>query len=97
MTYFGNGDTLTLAQKLCNGCGRCLEVCPHEVLAMADGKARITDRAACIECGACANNCEPGALTVRAGGGCASAVILGMIRGTGPQCGCSGSDGVQRG
>ncbi len=88
MTYIRNGETLALERELCNGCGRCIEVCPHEVFAMEGGKAGIVDRAACMECGACANNCEPGALRVRAGVGCAAAVIGGMLRGTGPTCGC---------
>ncbi len=30
-----------------------------------------------MECGACARNCEPGAIQVQAGVGCAAAVILG--------------------
>ena len=88
MTYIRNGQTLALDRELCNGCGRCVEVCPHEVFAIEGGKARIVDREACMECGACANNCEPGAISVRAGVGCASAVIGGMLRGTGPDCGC---------
>ncbi len=88
MTYIRNGETLALERELCNGCGRCVEVCPHEVFAMEDGRAVIVDRAACMECGACANNCEAGALRVKAGVGCASAVIGGMLRGTSPTCGC---------
>ena len=91
MTYIRNGETLKLDPELCNGCGRCIEVCPHEVLVMTGAKAQIADRAACMECGACANNCEPGAIKVRAGVGCATAVISGMIRGTGPDCGCGGA------
>jgi len=92
MTYIRNGETLALDRELCNGCGRCIEVCPHEVLAMVDKRAQIVDRAACMECGACSNNCEPGALRVRAGVGCATAVIQGMIRGTSPQCGCGAGE-----
>ena len=90
MTYIRNGDTLVLDRGKCNGCGRCVEVCPHEVLVMADKRAQIVDREACMECGACAMNCETGALKVSAGVGCAAAVIQGMIRGTAPQCGCGG-------
>lgn len=97
MTYIRNGETLTLDQEQCNGCRRCIEVCPHEVLAMADGKARIADREACMECGACANNCEQEAIRVKAGVGCASAVIQGMTRGTSPQCGCGAPGGTSAG
>jgi ferredoxin len=91
MTYIRNGETLALDRELCNGCRRCIEVCPHEVLAVEDGKARIVDRAACMECGACANNCEPGAIKVKGGAGCAVAVMNGMLRGTAPDCGCGGT------
>ena len=90
MTYVRNGETLALDRALCNGCGRCIAVCPHAVLAMVDQKAQIVDSEACMECGACSNNCETGAITVKAGVGCAAAVISGMIRGTAPQCGCGG-------
>jgi hypothetical protein len=41
-----------------------------------------------MECGACARNCAAGALTVKAGVGCAAAVISGAIRGGEPTCGC---------
>jgi NAD-dependent dihydropyrimidine dehydrogenase PreA subunit len=85
MRYIRNGETLALDRDACKGCGRCIEVCPHEVLAMAGKRAQIIDREACMECGACSNNCETGAIKVRAGVGCASAVIQGMIQGTSPQ------------
>ena len=88
MTYIRNGETLVLAQERCNGCGRCIEVCPHEVFAMSGARAEIRDREACMECGACMTNCEAGAITVKAGVGCAAAVISGMLRGTGTECGC---------
>lgn len=89
-TYIRNGGTLVLDREKCNGCGRCIDVCPHAVLEMAEKRAVIADRESCMECGACANNCETGAIKVRAGVGCASAVIQGLLRGTTPQCGCGG-------
>jgi len=46
-----------------------------------------------MECGACARNCEFGALSVNAGVGCAAAVINGIIRGTEPDCDCGKSAG----
>ena len=92
MTYIMNGQTLSLSAERCNGCRECVEVCPHAVFAMKDGRAVIVDREACMECGACAQNCASGAIRVRAGVGCASAVIQGMLRGTQPTCGCGGGD-----
>jgi NAD-dependent dihydropyrimidine dehydrogenase PreA subunit len=81
--------TLQLDPDKCNGCLVCQEVCPHGVLKVQDRKAQIVDRDACIECGACALNCEPGALSVDAGVGCASAIIKGWLTGSEPSCDCS--------
>ncbi|MEJ2519175.1 MAG: 4Fe-4S binding protein, partial [Desulfuromonadales bacterium] len=54
-------------------------------------KARIVDRNACIECGACAGNCPVEAFSVQAGVGCASAIIHGWLTGEEPSCDCDGS------
>jgi len=75
LTYLKNVVTLTLLTDKCTGCGSCLLVCPRSVLAMPNGKAEISNRDACIECGACQRNCPFGAITVKAGVGCAAAVI----------------------
>ena len=91
LRYLLNGETLSLDTGLCTGCRECIEVCPHAVFAMADGKATIADRESCMECGACMRNCAAGAITVKAGVGCAAAVLNGIIRGTEPSCGCDGS------
>jgi NAD-dependent dihydropyrimidine dehydrogenase PreA subunit len=88
LSYLKNGETLFLDQGKCNGCMECIEVCPHAVYEMSGGKSRIADRGACMECGACARNCAPGAIRVKAGVGCAAAIIGGMLRGTSPTCGC---------
>jgi NAD-dependent dihydropyrimidine dehydrogenase PreA subunit len=48
----------------------------------------MCDRDACIECGACQLNCQPGAITVEAGVGCAAAIIQGKLKGTEPTCDC---------
>src|SRR5271157_4277751 len=88
LSYLKNGETLVLDPARCNGCRECIEVCPHAVFAMDGGKAWIADRGACMECGACARNCASGAIAVKAGVGCAAAIIGGMLRGTEPVCGC---------
>jgi hypothetical protein len=41
-----------------------------------------------MECGACARNCSCRAISVKAGVGCAAAIIGGMLRGTKGTCEC---------
>jgi ferredoxin len=89
LSYLKNGETLVLDEGKCAGCRQCIEVCPHAVFAMSGGTSHVVDRAACMECGACARNCASGAITVKAGVGCAAAIIGGMLRGSEPSCGCS--------
>lgn len=80
--YLKNIVTLQLDSEKCSGCGFCMEVCPQGVFAGGEKKAVvIADRDACLECGACAKNCAAGAVTVRAGVGCASAVIMNIFKG----------------
>ncbi len=90
MRYLLNGQSLVLDSALCNGCGRCAEVCPHRVFAISGRKAAIVDRDACMECGACGMNCVTKAISVSAGVGCAQAVISAMRRGdrAGASCEC---------
>ncbi len=90
--YLKNVVTLQLLAEKCNGCGMCVKVCPHEVFRLSNGKAYIIDKDFCMECGACARNCAPGALMVKAGVGCASGIINGILTSTEPNCGCSCSD-----
>jgi len=89
--YLKNVTTLEYDSSRCIGCRMCLEVCPHNVFRMVGKRAEIVNRDKCMECGACELNCEPGALKVKQGVGCASAVIYGFLRGTEPNCDC-GSD-----
>lgn len=89
MQYFKNVSTLKLNAELCKGCKMCITVCPHAVFEMVDKKARIVDVDDCMECGACALNCQYGAITVKSGVGCAAAIINGILNNTEPNCDCS--------
>ena len=73
--YLKNVATLKLDQEVCIGCGRCPEVCPHQVFVMQGEKAFLQDLDACMECGACALNCPVKAIKVDSGVGCASGMI----------------------
>lgn len=91
LRYLENVVTLELNEEACIGCGMCAVVCPHGVFVIEERQARIIDRDACIECGACAGNCPVMALKVKAGVGCASAIIHGWLTGKEPSCDCGGS------
>ncbi len=98
LRYLKNVVTLELNQSKCNGCGLCTEVCPQQVFTLNEKVSSITDRDACLECGACARNCAPGAISVRAGVGCAYAVLMDKYniksRCCNDDCGCN-LDGIQ--
>ena len=91
LRYLENVSTLELDQEKCIGCGMCAAVCPHGVFKVDERKAQVVDLDACIECGACAGNCPVEALKVKAGVGCASAIINGWLTGEEPSCDCGGS------
>ena len=97
LIYLRDVVTLRLDEKKCMGCGACLLVCPHAVLSLTNGKVKIADRDACMECGACARNCPADALTVRAGVGCAVAVVNSMLGRKKSSCCCSvGSEEISK-
>jgi NAD-dependent dihydropyrimidine dehydrogenase PreA subunit len=78
--YLTNVSTLELDEEACVGCGRCAEVCPHQVVTLHERKARVEDLDACMECGACATNCPTGAIRVDAGVGCAAGLVTEWLR-----------------
>lgn len=88
LRYLKNVVTLRLDSSRCTGCGMCVEVCPHGVFQLKNGKATMVDLDACMECGACEKNCAFGAISVRTGVGCASALITALLRRTSAECGC---------
>jgi len=92
LRYLKNVSTLSLMADKCIGCGKCTEVCPHGVFAFADGKVQVAQKDLCMECGACALNCPVNALEVKAGVGCAVAIVKGWFTGSEPSCDCSTED-----
>jgi len=88
LVYLREVTTLQVLEERCLGCGMCLTVCPHEVLSLPNGKAQIVNRDACMECGACAQNCPVNAIAVKAGVGCAAAVINSALGRKNSACCC---------
>jgi NAD-dependent dihydropyrimidine dehydrogenase PreA subunit len=87
MEYLKNVVSLRLDPDACTGCGRCAEVCPHNVFALEERKSRIANRDACMECGACALNCPVDALHVNSGVGCAVGLLNAALGRDGACCG----------
>lgn len=84
-------NSLELRLELCNGCGMCVEVCPHAVFKLADRQVSLSRYEACMECGACEINCPTGAIVVDSGVGCATAMFIAALKGTDVvECGVSG-------
>lgn len=88
LVYLKDVVTLRLDESKCNGCGMCLDVCPHDIFKMNSRHVTIQNRDACMECGACSQNCPTDAIFVQSGVGCAAAVIDAMLGREG-ECCCS--------
>lgn len=88
MQYLRNVVSLKLDDSLCTGCGMCTTVCPHAVFEIKNKKAQIIRKDHCMECGACALNCPFGALSVKAGVGCAAGVLNGILNNSDASCDC---------
>ena len=94
-TYLSNAVSLVYTPEKCTGCGRCAEVCPHDVFTIQNKKAMLVSRDNCMECGACQINCAFAAIAVHKGVGCAEAMINGILTKGNPDlgtCGCGDND-----
>jgi len=82
---------IEIDRNKCTGCNVCYNVCPQNVIKMENKKAYIENYINCMECGACALNCQFDAINLTKGTGCLGAIIKEDIlkiteKGTG--CGC---------
>ena len=50
----------TIDKEKCDGCGKCIEICPSEAIIKKKGKAYVTIE--CVECGTCIPECPTGAI-----------------------------------
>ena len=55
---------IKIDEKLCNGCGACIDGCHEGALQLIDGKARMVSELYCDGLGACIGECPVGAITV---------------------------------
>lgn len=55
---------LAVIQNKCNGCGRCMEVCPLLLIKRDENKKIVTDFSKCSGCGACIRSCFHSARTI---------------------------------
>ena len=97
MKYLKDTTDLTLNRDLCNGCGMCVQVCPHNVFKLQRKRAVIIDKDACMGCGACKLNCPVNAISVSSGVGCAYAVYFSALTKKPPTCGPVESSGEETG
>ena len=91
---------IRVIEEVCNGCGICVKVCPHGVLAMQKPAGIPARKAAmavlvaeerCIECGACQLNCGDDAIVVTKGTGCLVAIVrddILKLKRNQASCGC---------
>lgn len=56
---------LSVDADRCEGCANCVVVCPMLLWKLESGKAKLSREyaAECLECGACWQVCEPGAIS----------------------------------
>lgn len=60
----GTGDFISLDKTKCNNCDRCLIICIMNLWRKNEGKVYLVDdyQSKCLECGACFQVCDAGAI-----------------------------------
>ena len=61
----GTGDFISLDPTKCNNCERCLVICIMNLWRKKEGKIYIVDdyQSKCLECAACFQVCDAGAIS----------------------------------
>ncbi len=55
---------IDVVDDLCDGCGKCVEICARSVLKLDRGKVKVSDVLKCTLCGDCVESCPKGAIEV---------------------------------
>ncbi len=55
---------IEIDEEMCEGCEKCIEACPVDILKIEDGKLTVTDVEECKLCSACEEACGPEAIKV---------------------------------
>jgi NAD-dependent dihydropyrimidine dehydrogenase PreA subunit/flavodoxin len=58
------GDRVTFNHNLCNGCGKCAEICPMGIIQLENSKAASAHELDCTLCRLCVMNCRQRAITL---------------------------------
>jgi adenylylsulfate reductase subunit B len=54
--------SIAISQNKCVGCGRCVEVCPGNLIRLSEGRAVIKREKDCWGCTSCLKECKTGAI-----------------------------------
>jgi ferredoxin len=55
---------IRINEKLCNGCGKCVDACAEGAIKLVNGKAKLVKEQYCDGFGDCLGECPTGALTI---------------------------------
>ena len=58
---------ITISEKDCDSCGKCVEICPRRVLAKTDNKVKVQNLMACTLCQDCAEVCPHNPPVIKVG------------------------------
>lgn len=63
----GTDNFISIDVSKCNGCNKCAIICIVNLWKIKEGVASIKSyyKDKCLECGSCAQVCEPGAITFK--------------------------------
>jgi len=48
---------ITINEKLCDECGKCVEFCPKQILVIVDSQLKVVEELNCTMCGECVRQC----------------------------------------